>query len=72
MPSRASPELQVALERIARLEGETARLKSENKNLLEQFVVWAYNASTRGLSHDFLSRPLPRVDRDQTRLAVAK
>ena len=70
VPSKASPELQVALERIARLEGETTRLKSENQRLLEQFVVWAYNASTRGLSQDFLSRPLPQVDRDQTKLTV--
>jgi hypothetical protein len=61
-----SPELRAALERIARLEGENARLTAENHRLLEQFVCWAYNAHTRGLDKDFLSRPLPAVNRDQT------
>lgn len=62
----ASPELQAALERIARLETENRRLESENHQLLEQFVRWAYNAHTRGLDHDFLNRPLPPVNRGQT------
>lgn len=62
----ASPELRAALERIARLEAENERLEVENKRLLEQFVVWAYNAHTRGLDKDFLSRPLPSVNRGQT------
>lgn len=61
-----SPELQAALERIARLEGENTRLEAENQRLLEQFATWAYNAHTRGLDNTFLSRPLPSVDRDQT------
>ncbi len=61
-----SPELQMALERIARLEGENARLTGENQRLLEQFACWAYNAHTRGLDNDFLSRPLPSVNRDRT------
>lgn len=60
------PELQAALERIARLEGENARLAAENQRLLEQFATWAYNAHTRGLDNAFLSRPLPPVNRDQT------
>lgn len=45
------PELQAALERIARLEGENARLEAENQQLLGQFVRWAYYAHTRGLDH---------------------
>ena len=62
----ASPELQIALERIARLEAENRRLESENNQLLEQFIRWAYNAHTRGLDKDFLSRALPPVNRGQT------
>jgi hypothetical protein len=70
-PRADSPELQAALERIARLEAENARLESENQRLLGQFACWAYNAHTRGLDQAFLSRPLPRVNRDQT-VTVAK
>lgn len=55
-----------ALTRVARLEAENQRLEEENRRLLEQFVTWAYNAHTRGLDKDFLSQPLPRVDRGQT------
>lgn len=62
-----SPELQAALERIARLEAENRRLESENERLLEQFVRWAYNAHTRGLDHAFLNQPLPFVNRGQTK-----
>ncbi len=65
----SSPELQMALERIARLETENRRLESENNRLLEQFVLWAYNAHTRGLDHIFLDRPIPPVNRGQTKLA---
>ncbi|NLY27104.1 MAG: hypothetical protein GX049_06070 [Alcaligenaceae bacterium] len=52
--------------RISRLEAENQRLEAENQRLLEQFVVWAYNAHTRGLDKKFLSQPLPHVNRDQT------
>ena len=58
-----SPELQKALERIARIEAENKRLESENNQLLEQFVRWSYNAYTRGLDSEFLSQPLPPVNR---------
>ncbi|MDP3308622.1 hypothetical protein [Methylotenera sp.] len=58
------PELQFSLQRIARLEAENERIKLENNRLLEQFVRWAYNASTRGLDERFLSQPLPPVYRD--------
>ena len=62
----ASPELQLAHQRIARIEAENDRLRMENNNLLEQFVRWAYNASTRGLDEGFLTQPLGRVHRDPT------
>ena len=62
----ATGELGECLVRMARLEAENQRLEAENQRLLEQFVVWAYNAHTRGLSKDFLSQPLPRVNRGQT------
>ncbi len=61
-----SPQLQIALDRIARLETENKRLDSENSRLLEQFARWAYNAHTRGIDHRFLNRPLPPVNRGQT------
>lgn len=60
------PSIRVATERIARLERENERLKRENSELLEQFVVWQYNAHARGLSDIDLNRPLPSIDRGQT------
>lgn len=62
-----SPELEAALQRIARLEAENTRLDAEKAALLEQFARWAYNAHARGLQLEMLNRPLPPVDRDQTR-----
>lgn len=64
-----SPELQAALERIERLEAQSIRLHAENDRLLEQFARWAYNAETKGLDKAFLSRPLPSVNREPTKLA---
>ena len=65
-PSASSPELKVAIERIARLEAENQRLGAENNRLLEQYARWAYNANIRGVSIDVLSRPLPSIDRGRT------
>lgn len=64
--SRGAGPLADAMARIARLEAENQRLEAENQRLLEQFVVWAYNAHTRGLDKEFLSQQLPRVNRGQT------
>lgn len=57
------PELQLAFDRIERLTNECNRLKAENNLLLEQFVRWAYNAHLRGLDEQYLSQPLPDVNR---------
>jgi hypothetical protein len=55
--------LTVAAQRIKRLEEENARLRNENEGLLEQFVVWQYNAYCHGLTEQQLAAPLPRARR---------
>lgn len=63
---KAAPSMRVAMERIARLTNENERLKAENSRLLEQFVVWQYNAHIRGLTDTDLNKELPGVDRGNT------
>lgn len=63
---KGMPSVQVALDRIARLTMENERLKRENNRLLEQFVVWQYNAHVKGLTDRDLNRPLPAIDRGNT------
>lgn len=58
--------IKLAADRIARLENENARLSRENAALLEQFVVWQYNAYVKGMTQAELNRPLPKVDRAVT------
>jgi hypothetical protein len=60
------PSMRVAVERINRLEQENERLKRENAGLLQQFVVWQYNAYAHGLSSHTLNKALPAIDRGQT------
>lgn len=55
--------IKASLERIKRLELENAELKMREALLMEQFVRWAYNASTRGLSENFLNMALPPTNR---------
>lgn len=62
-----SPEMRVLIERLARRDAEVERLKGENQRLMEQFVVWLYNAQIRSIGQAELGRPLPRVDRGQTK-----
>jgi hypothetical protein len=62
-----SAALWVALERNKRLELELAEAKTRETLLLEQFVRWAYNAATRGLTQDFLNQPLPPTNRHGNR-----
>lgn len=58
--------LDIAAQRIRRLEGENSRLKEENDRLLEQFVRWQYNAYKHGMSKAKLDAPLPSIDRDSS------
>ena len=62
-----SPEMLIFIDRLARRDAEVTRLKAENQQLMEQFVVWLYNAQTKAISLAELEKPLPRVDRGQTK-----
>lgn len=61
---RTPPSLAIAGQRIKRLEEENARLKKENGRLLEQYLVWQYNAYRHGLTEDKLNALLPVIDRE--------
>jgi hypothetical protein len=61
-PKRRS-EVQVLLDRLARLKDENQRLERENERLLEQFARWAFNAFAHGLGRADLDRPLPEIER---------
>lgn len=66
-PSLAMPgSLAVAARRIARLQAENDELRAKNDALLEQFVVWQYNAYKHGLKQHQLDEFLPRIDRERT------
>jgi hypothetical protein len=58
--------LTIAADRIARLQSEIEVLKRKNSALLEQFVIWQYNAHKYGIKEHQLNEPLPRIDRERT------
>ena len=62
--TKTPPSLAIAGQRIKRLDEENARLKKENSRLLEQYVVWQYNAYRHGLTDEKLNAPLPVIDRE--------
>jgi len=56
----------IASERLARQQSEIENLKRKNALLLEQFVIWQYNAYKYGMKEHQLNEPLPRIDRERT------
>jgi hypothetical protein len=58
-----SAALKAAMDRIYRLERENTELRKREMLLLEQFHRWAYHASSRGLTQEFLDQPLPPLNR---------
>lgn len=51
--------LAVAAAKIEKLGRENQRLTKENDRLLEQFLVWEYNAHIHGMKLAQLTQPLP-------------
>lgn len=68
----SSPAVQIAMEQLEKAEALNTRLQAENNKLLEKFAVWLYNASSRGLSEEFLNRPLPTVNREVSKPVLVK
>lgn len=58
--------LNIAEQRIRRLEAENERIRNENNLLLERFLKWQYNAYKHGLSQVKLDESLPPIDRDSS------
>jgi predicted nuclease with TOPRIM domain len=56
--------LKIAQTRIEALEAKNARLEKENTMLLEQFVMWQYNAHKYGLSIAKLNEPMSKKSSD--------
>lgn len=56
--------LKIAQTKIEALEAKNARLEKENAMLLEQFVVWQYNAYKYGLSIVKLNEPMSKKSSD--------
>jgi hypothetical protein len=59
--------LKIATDRIIKLTDENERLKRESRGLMEQFVIWQYNAHIHQLSEEQLNKPLPAIDRELTK-----
>lgn len=60
--------LRAALQQVDRLRAKAERLQAENDLLTEQFVTWAINAERKGVTIDMLNAPLPKPNRDATKL----
>jgi len=68
-PRTAMPSsLAIAAARIAKQQGEIDNLKAKSAALMEQFVVWQYNAYKYGIKEHQLNEPLPRIDRERTEI----
>lgn len=51
-----------------RYKQKAIRLEAENQLLVEQFVTWAINAERKGVTMDMLNAPLPKPDRDRSKI----
>lgn len=53
--------------RVERYRADNHRLEKENARLINQHIIWLYNANLYGLGEEQLNMPIPPVNRGQTR-----
>jgi cell division protein FtsB len=56
--SNGTAEIAHARARIQKLKAEVARLEQENRDLLERFQRWSYNAASRGMTEQQLDQAI--------------
>lgn len=56
------PSLKIAAERLEKKENTIKRLEEENRQLLEKFHIWLYNAHSLNITPEQLNTPLPMKD----------
>ncbi|WP_165720911.1 hypothetical protein [Bordetella trematum] len=61
-------QIRAALSQVDRYRQKAERLQAENQLLVEQFVTWAINAERKGVTIDMLNAPLPKPNRDRSRV----
>ncbi len=62
-PKLSAKPLDPSAQLLERIKAENARLKMENRNLLDQHLRWRYNAHLHGVSLEKLDQPLPLISR---------
>lgn len=58
-----------ARQTIASLRAENERLKQENRDLLERFLYWSYNAAAHGLGPEILDRDIVSIEENASPLS---
>lgn len=61
-------QIRAVLAQVDRYRQKAERLQAENQLLVEQFVTWAINAERKGVTMDMLNAPLPKPNRDRSRV----
>lgn len=60
--------VKAALEHVARMQAKVERLTQQNQLLKEQFVTWAHNAERKGVTIMMLNTPLPKPERERSKV----
>lgn len=60
--------VRAALEQVERMKAKVERLTQENQLFKEQFVTWAHNAERKGVTIMMLNAPLPKPERERSKV----
>ena len=61
-----SPSERILREQVEQLTAKNSRFSAQVNLFRQMFALWQYNAHKRGVTHEMLSEPLPRIDRDRS------